>query len=72
LQNGLFAQHRRYAQNFILGILTICLRQNFSHASILNENPHFAKGSSVSYSGTILKLLVVPFAPHLPSFSAQP
>jgi len=46
LQNGLFAQPRRYAQNFILGILTIYLRQNFSHALILNKNPHFAKGST--------------------------
>jgi hypothetical protein len=26
LKNGLFAQTLRYAQNFILGISTICLR----------------------------------------------
>jgi len=42
LKNGLFAQTRRYAQ-FILGISTICLRLNFSHAFILNKNPHFSK-----------------------------
>jgi hypothetical protein len=41
LQNGLFAQPRRYAQNFILGILTIYLQKNFSHVLILNKNPHF-------------------------------
>ncbi len=46
LQNDLFAQYLRYAKNFILGISTICLRQNFSHASILNENLHFARGSN--------------------------
>jgi hypothetical protein len=45
LQNVLFAQTLRYAQNFILGILSICLRENFSHALILDENPHFAQGS---------------------------
>jgi hypothetical protein len=45
LQNNLFAQTLRYAQNFIIGISCICLRQNFSHALILNENLSFAKGS---------------------------
>jgi hypothetical protein len=29
LKNGLFAQTRRYAQKFIIGISTICLRKNF-------------------------------------------
>ena len=45
LQNNLFAQTLRYAQNFILGISIICLWLNFSHALILNENLSFAKGS---------------------------
>jgi len=40
LINGLFAQSLRYAQKIILGISTICLRLFFSHALILNENPH--------------------------------
>jgi hypothetical protein len=43
LKNGLFAQTRRYAQNFILGISTIGLRENFSPALILNEDPHFSR-----------------------------
>ena len=43
LQNGLFAQSLRYAQNLILGISNICLRLNFSHALILNENSHFSR-----------------------------
>jgi|GEM_PF-3907419 hypothetical protein len=30
-------------KNFILGISDICLRQNFPHALILNENSHFSK-----------------------------
>jgi hypothetical protein len=38
--NGLFAQSQRYAQKIILGILHICLRLFFSHALILNKNPH--------------------------------
>jgi hypothetical protein len=38
--NGLFAQPLRYAQKIILGILHICLRLFFSHALILNKNPH--------------------------------
>jgi hypothetical protein len=40
LINGLFAQSLRYAQRIILGISTIYLRLFFSHALILNENPH--------------------------------
>ena len=32
-------------KNFILGISIICLRLNLSHALILNENHHFARGS---------------------------
>ena len=40
LINGLFTQSLRYAQKIILGISTICLRLFFSHALILNENPH--------------------------------
>jgi len=40
LINGLFAQSLRYAQKIILRISTICLRLFFSHALILNENPH--------------------------------
>jgi len=38
--NGLFAQSLRYAQKIILGISTICLWLFFSHALILNKNPH--------------------------------
>jgi len=40
LINGLFAQSLRYAQKIILGISNICLWLFFSHALILNENPH--------------------------------
>jgi hypothetical protein len=40
LINGLFAQSLRYAQKIILGISIIYLRLFFSHALILNENPH--------------------------------
>jgi hypothetical protein len=40
LINGLFAQSLRYAQKIILGISTIYLWLFFSHALILNENPH--------------------------------
>jgi len=40
LINGLFAQSLRYAQKIILGILTIYLWLFFSHALILNEDPH--------------------------------
>ena len=40
LINGLFAQSLRYAQKIILEILTIYLWLFFSHALILNENPH--------------------------------
>jgi len=36
----LFAQSLRYAQKIILEISTICLRLFFSHALILNKNPH--------------------------------
>jgi hypothetical protein len=43
LKNCLFAQSLRYAQNLILGISVICLWLNFSHALILNENPHFSR-----------------------------
>ena len=39
--NGYFARYLRYAQNFILEISTICLRQNFSHALISIKIPHF-------------------------------
>jgi len=38
--NGFFAQSRRYAQKIILDISSICLRLFFSHALILNKNPH--------------------------------
>ena len=38
--NGLFAQSLRYVQKIILGILNICLWLFFSHALILNKNPH--------------------------------
>jgi len=38
--NGLFVQYLRHAQKIILGILNICLRLFFSHALILNKNPH--------------------------------
>jgi hypothetical protein len=38
--NGLFVQSLRYAQKIILGILNICLWLFFSHALILNKNPH--------------------------------
>ena len=37
---GFFAQSLRHAQKIILGILNICLWLFFSHALILNENPH--------------------------------
>jgi len=40
LINGLFARSLRYAQKIILGISNICLWLFFSHALILNENPH--------------------------------
>jgi len=40
LINGLFAQSLHYAQKIILGISNICLWLFFSHALILNENPH--------------------------------
>jgi hypothetical protein len=43
LKNRLFAQYLRYAQNLILEISDICLRLNFSHASILNENSNFSR-----------------------------
>ena len=47
LINGLFAQSLRYAQKIILGISTICLWLFFSHALILNENPHKSTESSI-------------------------
>jgi hypothetical protein len=40
LINGFFAQSLRYAQKIIPGISNICLWLFFSHALILNENPH--------------------------------
>jgi hypothetical protein len=45
-QNNLFAQTRRYAQNFILGISTMPV-VNFFACLDLNENLRFAKGSTV-------------------------
>ncbi len=33
----------RYAQNLTLGISSICLWLNFSHALILNENSYFSR-----------------------------
>ena len=47
--NGLFAQSLRYAQKIILGISTIYLRLFFSHALILNENPHKSTESCIDY-----------------------
>ena len=38
--NGLFAKSHRYAKKIILRISNICLRLFFSHALILNKNPH--------------------------------
>jgi hypothetical protein len=43
LKNCLFAQFLRYAKNLILEISDICLRLNFSHALILNENSNFSR-----------------------------
>jgi len=48
LINGLFAQSLRYAQKIILEISTICLWLFFSHALILNENPHKSTESSMN------------------------
>jgi len=48
LINGLFAQFLRYAQKIILGISTIYLRLFFSHALILNKNPHKPTKSFIS------------------------
>jgi hypothetical protein len=42
-----FTQTPRCVQFFFLGILGICLRKDFSHALILNDNPHLAKSSIV-------------------------
>jgi hypothetical protein len=72
-QNGLFTQTLRYAQNFFLGILPICLRQNFSHALILSENPHFARGSinkdiSAAATGISILVWVVVLAVELTNF----
>jgi hypothetical protein len=39
----MFAQYLRYAQNLILEISDICLRLNFSHALILDENSNFSR-----------------------------
>jgi len=62
LQNDLFAQNLRYDQNFILEILGICLRYNFSHALILDENLHFAKGSTEKKKAPItMKIFLTQF-----------
>jgi len=45
---GLFAQFLRYAQKIILGISSIYLWLFFSHALILNENPHKSTESSTA------------------------
>jgi hypothetical protein len=36
----------RYVQKIILGILNICLWLFFSHALILNKNPHLCMDTS--------------------------
>jgi len=46
LQNCLFILTLRYAQNFILEILSIYLWKYLSHALILKDNPNFTKGSN--------------------------
>jgi ribosome-associated toxin RatA of RatAB toxin-antitoxin module len=59
LINGLFAQSLRYAQKIILGISNIYLWLFFSHALILNENPHKSTGSSM-YTFKKIEHLDVP------------
>jgi len=61
LINGLFAQSLRYAQKIILGISTIYLRLFFSHALILNENPHKSTDSSISYISHYTKQVFVVY-----------
>ena len=59
LINGVFAQSLRYAHKIIFRISTIYRRAFFSHALILNNNPHKSTGSSMTKNRNIQIYLVV-------------
>ena len=66
--NGLFALYLRYAQKITFAIATICLRLSFSHALILNKNPHLWKetNSAATLKFRWLALIVVAYLLVLP------